>query len=296
MIQEIHTPVLLRETIDGLNLKKDFLVIDATIDGGGHAIAILEKLGKEGKLIGLDLDSGMIAKLQERLGWDDRVKLFHSNFSDVEKVTRTLAALWRRPDAVLFDLGLSSLQLLASGRGFSFNSEEGLEMTFDRSTRPNAREFLAEVPENELADIIWKYGQDRFAKRIARGIVYAREKKRIYTAKELANIIARSIRRRGRLHQATRTFQALRIYLNNELENILRGVDGAFKILKPGGRIAVISYHSLEDRIIKNIFKEKTKRGEAKLVFKKPLKPGRKEVSNNPRSRSAKLRIIEKAK
>src|SRR3989344_4772518 len=240
MPEEKHVPVFLEETIRGLNLKEDSLVVDATVDGGGHARAILEKLGPDGKLIGFDWDSGMIRKLQEEMGGERRAKFFHSNFSELEKVARSLTADWRRPDAVLFDLGLSSLQLKASGRGFSFNSEEGLEMTFDRSTSPNAREIVRE-----------------------------RQRRQISTAKELAEIIAKAVPRKSRIHPATRTFQALRIYVNNEFENIENGLTGAWNIIKPGGRIAVISYHSLEDRIIKIFFKEKAKAEEGKLIFKK---------------------------
>ena len=296
MPEEKHVPVFLEETIRGLNLKEDSLVVDATVDGGGHARAILEKLGPDGKLIGFDWDSGMIRKLQEEMGGERRAKFFHSNFSELEKVARSLTADWRRPDAVLFDLGLSSLQLKASGRGFSFNSEEGLEMTFDRSTSPNAREFVRRASEQELYEVIRQYGEEPFAGRISRAIVRERQRRQISTAKELAEIIAKAVPRKSRIHPATRTFQALRIYVNNEFENIENGLTGAWNIIKPGGRIAVISYHSLEDRIIKIFFKEKAKAEEGKLIFKKPLKPSRREILENPRSRSAKLRIIEKNK
>ena len=291
MTGESHVPVLLEETIEGLGFGRNASVVDATADGGGHLRTILRKLGPKGKLIGLDWDERMIAELQKELAWDRRVKLFHLNFSDVGKVAKSL-----RPDAILFDLGLSSLQLYASGRGFSFNAAEGLEMTFSAKTRPNAVEFLREVSEKELEEIIREYGEEPFAGRIARAIAAARKNKTIRTAQELGEIISRSVRRRGRIHPATKTFQALRIYLNRELENISRGLEGAWKILKPGGRIAVISYHSLEDRIVKKFFKEKANLKKGTLIFKKPLVPSREEVIKNPRSRSAKLRIIEKNK
>ena len=289
MIEEIHIPVLLSEVVDGLNLKSGSVVVDATVDGGGHAREILKKLGQEGKLIGLDWDSGMVEKLRKDLGGDVRVKLFHSNFSELEKVTGPY-----RPDAILFDLGLSSLQLLASGRGFSFKSEEGLKMTFDPNQRPNAEEFINTANVRDLEEVIRKYGEERFAGRIARAIERYRARKRITSAKELSEIISRAVPRRGRINPATKTFQALRIYLNHELENIENGLRGAWKIIKPKGRIAVISYHSLEDRIVKNFFKEKAKNEEGKLINRKPIVPSREEVTKNPRSRSAKLRILEK--
>ncbi|OGF70440.1 16S rRNA (cytosine(1402)-N(4))-methyltransferase [Candidatus Giovannonibacteria bacterium RIFCSPLOWO2_02_FULL_45_14] len=289
MIPGKHIPVLLSEVVDGLNLKSGSVVIDATVDGGGHAMEILKKLGQEGKLIGLDWDLSMIEKLRSELSGEGRVKLFHSNFSEMEKVAGPF-----RPDAILFDLGLSSLQLLASGRGFSFKSEDGLGMTFDFNQKPNAEEFIRTANVKDLEEVIRKYGEERFAGRIARAIERYRAKKRIASAKELAEVISRVVPRRGRINPATRTFQSLRIYLNHELENIEIGLTGAWKIIKPEGRIAVISYHSLEDRIIKNFFKEKAKSEEGKLINKKPIIPGREEILKNPRSRSAKLRIIEK--
>lgn len=289
MIEEKHIPVLLSEVIAGLNLKSGSMVADATVDGGGHAREVLKKIGQEGKLIGLDWDSGMIEKLRSELGSDARVKLFHSNFSELEKVAGSY-----RPDAILFDLGLSSLQLFASGRGFSFMAEEGLGMTFDLNQKPNAEEFLKTAHVRDLEEVIRKYGEERFAGRIARAIDRYRGKRRIASAKELAELIYSTVPRRGRINPATKTFQALRIYLNHELENIEDGLKGAWKIIRPTGRIAVISYHSLEDRIVKNFFREKAKADEGRLVNKKPIIPGREEIEKNPRSRSAKLRIIEK--
>ncbi|OGF52456.1 16S rRNA (cytosine(1402)-N(4))-methyltransferase [Candidatus Giovannonibacteria bacterium RIFCSPLOWO2_02_FULL_43_11b] len=288
-MEEKHIPVLLSKVIEGLNLKNDSTVVDATVNGGGHAREILKRIGQEGKLIGLDWDSGMVEKLQKDLGGEKRVKLFHSNFSELEKVAGSF-----RPDAILFDLGLSSLQLLASGRGFSFKADMGLKMTFDLNQRPNAEEFIRIAHVKDLEEVIRKYGEERFAGRIARAIAEYRAKKRITSAKELSEIILRVVPRRGRINPATRTFQALRIYLNHELENIESGLAGAWKIVKPEGRIAVIAYHSLEDRIVKKFFKEKAKGEQGKLINKKPIVPNREEILENPRSRSAKLRIIEK--
>ncbi|MBI2024066.1 16S rRNA (cytosine(1402)-N(4))-methyltransferase RsmH [Candidatus Giovannonibacteria bacterium] len=293
-MKEVHVPVLLNETIEGLNLKKDSFVIDATTDGGGHAAEILKKLGPEGELAGIDADEDMIRLLEERFADEKRLKLFHLNFSDLEKVTKSSSAGGRRPDAILFDLGLSSLQLSASGRGFSFKAEGGLEMTFDRKRRPNAFDVVNTASREELEDIIREYGEDRFWRKIASGIIRARQQRKIQTAKELEEIISKIVRRKGRISPATKTFQALRIYVNEELENISKGLEEAWKILSSGGRIAVISYHSLEDRIVKKFFKKLAAERAGILIFKKPQAPTRAEMLENPRSRSAKLRIIEK--
>lgn len=290
-MKEIHIPVLLNETIEGLNLKKNSFAIDATADGGGHTAAILQKLGPSGVLAAIDADEDMIRLLEERFAGDKRLKLFHFNFSNLEKVTKPSA-----PDAILFDLGLSSLQLSASGRGFSFKSGEGLEMTFDRRAHPNAFDIINHAPEELLEKIIREFGQERFWRKIAAAIVTAREKKEIKSAKELEEIILKIIWRKGKIHPATKTFQAIRIYVNDELGSIGVALKKAWEMLRPEGRIAVISYHSLEDRIVKRFFKEKADQKIGKLIFKKPLAPTREEIKNNPRARSAKLRIIEKNK
>ncbi|MBI2610266.1 16S rRNA (cytosine(1402)-N(4))-methyltransferase RsmH [Candidatus Giovannonibacteria bacterium] len=289
-----HIPVLLKESIEGLNLKKNSLVMDVTADGGGHLGAILEKLGKNGKIIALDWDPEMITRLQKKFGREQRVKIFNLNFRFLEKLASTLAAAWRRPDAIFFDLGLSTLQLMASGRGFSFQKTEPLLMTFEPSRTIDARKLVNEENEKTLADIIFRYGEERFSRRIAKAIVNARRIKKIETSNELAQIILRAVGRRGKIHPATKTFQALRIYLNEELLNLEEGLKGAFKILKPQGRIAVISFHSLEDRIVKNYFRERAREGSAKLITKKPKRPGEGEVALNPSARSSKLRILEK--
>lgn len=286
-----HTPILLEETMRELGLKKNSLVVDATVDGGGHTRTILKNLGPRGRLVGLDWDQEMIHRIKQELKEEPRAKFLHSNFSNLEKVARSLKI---RPDAILFDLGLSSLQLFSSGRGFSFQRDEPLLMTFDSETRPTAFEFLARVSEKELEEIIQAYGEEPFSRRIARAIVSARARRQIRTTEELAEIISKTRPRTGHLHPATKTFQALRIYLNQELNNLESGLGGAWKILKRGGRIAVISYHSLEDRIVKNFFKDKSIKGQGIILTKKPIIPSRKETLENPRARSAKLRAIEK--
>ncbi|MDP3785036.1 MAG: 16S rRNA (cytosine(1402)-N(4))-methyltransferase RsmH [bacterium] len=291
-----HIPVLLKESIAGLNLKKNSSVIDATADGGGHAAEILKKLGKRGKLVALDLDPEMAERLKDKFRKEKRVKVFHLNFRDIGKLAKSLSAGGRRPDAIFFDLGLSSLQLSASGRGFSFQKNEPLDMRFNPEKGQSTKELLKKISLPKLEDIIRTYGEESWAKKIAQAIGEVLLKRKIETSAELANIIKGAVRRRGKMHPATKTFQALRIYLNEELENLEMGLKAAFEILAPKGRVAIISFHSMEDRIVKNFFRDKARGQEGRLIIKKVLRPGREEILLNPRARSAKLRIIEKIK
>ena len=285
-----HLPVLLEESVLGLRIRRDSLVIDATADGGGHASEFLKKLGRRGKLILLDWDPEMISILRKKFGNEGRVRIFHLNFQDIRKLGESKI----RPGAIFFDLGLSSLQLDAPGRGFSFQRDEPLIMRFDPLSGPTAAEYLARANKDELAEVIWKYGEERAARKIAEAIVKSRHQREIRTTADLRRIIEKVLPRRGKIHPATRTFQALRIYLNGELRNLEQGLENGFEILKPRGRMAAISFHSLEDRIIKNFFKDRARAGAAKLVTKKPLPPSAREIFENPRARSAKLRILEK--
>ena len=285
-----HLPVLLEESVRGLRIRRDSLVIDATADGGGHASEFLKKLGRRGKLILLDWDPEMISILRKKFGNEGRVRIFHLNFQDIRKLGESKI----RPGAIFFDLGLSSLQLDAPGRGFSFQRDEPLIMRFDPLSGPTAAEYLARANKDELAEVIWKYGEERAARKIAEAIVRSRHRQKIRTTADLRRIIEKVLPRRGKIHPATRTFQALRIYLNGELRNLEQGLENGFEILKPRGRMAAISFHSLEDRIIKIFFKDRARAGAAKLVTKKPLPPSAREIFENPRARSAKLRILEK--
>jgi len=285
-----HLPVLLEESVRGLRIRRDSLVIDATADGGGHASEFLKKLGRRGKLILLDWDPEMISILRKKFGNEGRVRIFHLNFQDIRKLGESKI----RPGAIFFDLGLSSLQLDAPGRGFSFQRDEPLIMRFDPLSGPTAAEYLARANKDELAEVIWKYGEERAARKIAEAIVRSRHQREIKTTADLRRIIEKVLPRRGKIHPATRTFQALRIYLNGELRNLEQGLENGFEILKPGGRMAAISFHSLEDRIVKNFFKDRMRAGVAGLVTKKPLLPSALEIFENPRARSAKLRILEK--
>ena len=292
-----HAPVLLNESIKFLRPDKGRAFIDATVDGGGHARAILSAMDKKAVLVGVDRDERMLARLEKELGKDRRLKLVCGNFRDLAKLAREFSGFY---DGIIFDLGLSSIQLESSGRGFSFRKDEPLYMTYE--ARPKVNDLTAALivnswQEEEISKILWQYGEERFAKRIAKAIAEERKRAKILTTLHLARIIEKAVPlgyRRARIHPATRTFQALRIAVNDELESLKEGLNGAWKILKPKGRLVVISFHSLEDRIVKNFFREKKQ--EAEILTKKPVSPAREEVLKNPRARSAKLRAIQKIK
>lgn len=298
-MQSVHRTVLLNETIEGLNLPKEAVVLDATFGGGGHSREILEKY-PDAKIIALDQDKTVWDRAKGKFkGLEKRIFFINENF-------RNLDALLDFPeknfDAIIFDLGLSSDQLEDSGRGFSFLKNEPLLMTMKANPSPEdltAEDIVNDWSEKSLADIIYGYGEERFARRIAKGIAEARKKKRIKTTADLVEIIGESVPpayKHGKIHFATRTFQALRIAVNDELGALREGLQKGFGILKKEGRMAVISFHSLEDRIVKRFYKEAEKKGEAILINKKPIIAKEEEVKNNRKSRSAKLRILEKIK
>jgi 16S rRNA (cytosine1402-N4)-methyltransferase len=294
-----HIPVLLKEAIEVLDLKKGDTVLDCTINGGGHSFVIAESIGKRGTLIGLDEDAGALSRAKEHLaGSGAKVILKESNFRNLDKVL--LMAGIGEVDKVLFDFGLSSDQLDNSGRGFSFKRDEPLLMTLGivpKLGQLTALEILNSWSEEDLAGIIYEYGEERFSRRIAHGIAEARKKDVIRTTAELSEIIKRSVPasyRNGRIHPATRTFQAIRIAVNDELGAIKEGLAKASQAISPGGRVVVISFHSLEDRIVKQYFRDLAKSGKFRLITKRPIVPEREEEKANPRARSAKLRAIEK--
>jgi 16S rRNA (cytosine1402-N4)-methyltransferase len=299
MTTSIHKTVLLNETIEGLNLQPKSVVIDCTFGGGGHSLEILQKYPNV-KIIALDQDKSVFsAKGGPASGWERcDISFVNENFRNIDKVLGGMEI--KEVDAIIFDLGLSSDQLENSGRGFSFMKDEPLLMTMKENPRPEditAAEVVNTWSEQSLADIIYGFGEERFSRRIAKGIVDARQKKEIKTTFELVKIIGDSVPatyRKGRLHFATKTFQALRIAVNDELEVLKIGLERGFNVLKGGGRMSVISFHSLEDRIVKKFYKEKEKNGVAKLINKKPITATQEEEKNNPRARSAKLRILEK--
>ena len=292
----MHIPVLLNEIIEFLQPNKGKKFIDATVNGGGHAEEILKHLSRDGILIGIDRDKNILAYTEEKFKEDQRFKPICGNFKDIAKLTKKYAASW---DGVLFDLGMSSAQLEESGRGFSFMKNEMLDMRFDPNEPLTAAQIVNKWREDDLADIFSKYGEERFSKRIARAICFIRKKAPIKTTADLVTIIRKSVPRaywrNSSIHPATRVFQALRIAVNNELSSLEIGLDEAWGILSVGGRMAVITFHSLEDRIVKHQFRNfKNNSLNSVILTKKPMRPGTSEITSNPRARSAKLRIIQK--
>lgn len=293
-----HTPVLLNEVLEYLNPRAGDFIIDGTIDGGGHATAIMKKVLPGGMLLGVDWDEKMIARRKPHIVDSKKEILVHGNYADLPGILKKEKL--GKADGLLLDLGFSSEQLAAAGRGFSFGDDtkdEPLLMTYDDSEKPVA-ELLRELSETDLADIIFTFGGERSSRRIAKAIKERGRKKSIVTSGELVDVIRGALPQhyeRGRIHPATRTFQALRIYANGELENIKRALLNVEHIVKKEGRIVIITFHSLEDRIVKQAFQKLTKDSKAILLTKKPVAPTYAEIKENPRSRSAKLRAIELA-
>lgn len=294
----MHVPVLLQEVIDGLTLTHGDTVVDATVGGGGYTRALCEQVGKNGVVVGFDQDGDAIARAKEALAdVSCTLRLIHANFRMMDAELAKLGV--EEIQGAAFDLGFSSMQIEDSGRGFSFLSDEPLLMTL--SNRPEAvpftaRDIINSWSEEDIANVIFGYGEERYARRIARGIVAARQHQPIETAQQLVAVIKDVVPgryRTGAIHPATRTFQALRIAVNDELNALKEGLEKAFTLLAPGKRLAVVSFHSLEDRIVKEFSKEKEKEG-AMRITKKPIIPSDDEIQTNPRSRSAKLRIIQK--
>jgi len=295
-MKSIHRTVLLKETIEGLNLNAKPIVIDCTFGGGGHSLEICKKY-PGAKIVALDQDQSVFGRVKLDFERENcNLAFVNANFRDLSRLNFPSGSV----DAIIFDLGLSSDQLENSGRGFSFSRNEPLLMTLKENPSPEdltAQEMVNTWEEKNLADVVYGYGQERFARRIARAIAVARQEKEIRTTIDLVKIIESAVPaayRRGHIHFATRTFQALRIAVNDELNALSAGLAGGFEKLKPGGRMAVVSFHSLEDRIVKNFYKKKKEEKKAILINKKPITPSEKEVMENPRARSAKLRILEK--
>jgi 16S rRNA (cytosine1402-N4)-methyltransferase len=311
-MEEGHLPVMVEEIMEALSPAPGSFQIDATVGGGGHAQRILEANSPDGRLLGLDADQAAIARTQRRLApYAERVSLRQANFAELADVAA--ATGFTRVDGVLFDLGLSSYQLADGGRAFSFRAEGPLDMRFDVTRGVPAAQVLAELSETELADIFWRYGEERHSRRIARAIVARRPRQPIATGAQLAELVERVVPRprsgRTRIHPATRVFQALRIYVNRELETLPLALRAAVELLGPDGRLAVISYHSLEDRIVKR-FIAAERRGcicppevpacvcgrQPRLapLGAQPQRPSAAEVTANPRSRSARLRAARR--
>lgn len=324
-----HIPVLLKEAISSLNIIKDNKYIDATLGGGGHTEEIL-RLG--GSVLALDVDDDAINNARKRLtafleniacpvghrtvpdpgpqsplrtlvlkpgafsqNNNTKLKLAKGNFSDIENIAKNYG--FEKVNGILYDLGVSTHQLEIKERGFSFNSDAPLDMRMDNSLKVTASDLVNVLNEGELYELFTKLGEEYSSRAIARSIIRARKIKPINTCNELARIIVSAHPQRGkydRTHPATRIFQALRIAVNDELNNLKISLPQAIKILNKNGRIVVISFHSLEDRIVKNYFKDKEKEGILKILTKKPIRPTFEEIERNPRSRSAKLRVAEK--
>ncbi len=291
MDYKIHVPVMVKEVIELLNPVFHGVYVDATVGCGGHSMEILKRLGSNGRLIGIDRDESAIQIAQQYLN-DSRVILKRARFSQLKDILKELNI--QNIDGILFDLGVSMLQLKDFSRGFSFYSDENLDMRMDQTGSLTAWDVINKYSERELERILREYGDEPFSRRIAREIVRQRGKKTIDTCKELAGLIKRIIPRHGRLHPATQVFQAIRIEVNKEIDELREGLSQALELLKSGGRICVISYHSGEDRVVKNFFREKQHAGILRIVTKKPILPSLEEVSRNPSSRSARLRGGEK--
>ncbi len=303
-----HVPVLLLEAIEGLNVEESGVYIDGTAGGGGHSEAILKKL-KSGKLISIDQDPDAIAFLREKLAKYENSTVVQENFLNMDKVARELSI--NEVDGVLMDLGVSSHQFDTKERGFSYRYDAPLDMRMSQKG-VSAYDLVNELPWQELAGIIKNYGEEKFAKGIALAIERQRQSAPIETTQQLVDVIKSAIParfKREKGHPAKRTFQALRIAVNREIDVLQQGLDSAFSILKPGGRLAVITFHSLEDRIVKKKMVSWcqgctcppefpicvcNKKPRAKLINKRAIEPSRQEIEENPRSKSAKLRVCEK--
>lgn len=298
----MHEPVLLKEITEGLSVSPGETVLDCTVNRAGHGVTLATQAGAKGTYIGLDLDRTALEEAKEKLfaipkAVRPKIHLCQENFRNIENLLETLHI--DGADKILFDLGISSEELEVSGRGFSFMRDEPLLMTLNSAPAEDsvtAADIVNVWQEKTLADIIWGYGGERNARRIAKAIVEARALKPIKTSMELAEIVKKASPKFGysKIHPATKTFQAIRIAVNDELGAETEGLKAAATLLRPKGRIAVISFHELEDRIAKRYFQELCREGDFELLTKKPIVPGREETKNNPRARSAKLRIIKR--
>jgi 16S rRNA (cytosine1402-N4)-methyltransferase len=302
-----HRPVLLEEVVEALNIRPDGKYLDGTFGRGGHSRAILSRLSGKGCLMALDMDPEAIAEGMDLQKKDARFSIVQGNFADLERYVREWG-VEEGLDGILLDLGVSSPQLDDPDRGFSFMGDGPLDMRMNPLQGVSAKEWLAEAPERELTRVFWEFGEERHARRIARNIVESRQKQRLETTGQLARLIENTIgRREKKKHPATRCFQAIRIFINDEMANLAMGLDEAIRLLRPGGRLVVISFHSLEDRLVKRTIREAVRPGKVlrnipqhpdyKPILKpvgKAIKASDTELSVNPRARSAVMRVAEK--
>lgn len=306
-----HVSVLLNETIEGLNIKPDGIYVDGTLGGGGHAYEVLKRLSPKGRLIGIDQDGEALRAADQRLKeFGEQVTLARDNYCEIDRVLESLGI--EKVDGILLDIGVSSYQLDNLERGFSYKSDAPLDMRMDTRQSLTAADVVNSYSENELFTIIKDYGEERFARNIAKKIVQSREDKPLETTQELSEIIQSAIPMKAKAkggHPAKKTFQAIRIEVNRELAVLKESIDKMIERLNPGGRICIITFHSLEDRIVKTIFRKNEnpctcppdfpvcvcgKKSKGKVITRKPILPGKEEMEENPRSKSAKLRIFER--
>ena len=305
-----HISVLLDETIDGLDIKPDGIYVDGTLGGGGHSYEILRRLSPKGRLIGIDQDGEALKAAGERLKkFENQITLVRSNYCEIDKVLKELNV--EKVDGILLDIGVSSYQLDNLERGFSYKSDAPLDMRMDTRQELTAADVVNTYSENELFKIIKDYGEDKFAKNIAKHIVLARKEKPLETTKELSEVIKRAIPMKVQAkggHPAKKTFQAIRIEVNQELTVLKESIDKMIDLLKPNGRICIITFHSLEDRIVKTKFRENEnpctcpnfpvcvcgKKSKGKVITRKPIIPSEDEIEENKRAKSSKLRIFER--
>jgi len=308
-----HKSVLFKETIEALKLREDSVVVDATLGAGGHSLAILKKINDKGRLIGVDQDANAIKNFKQCLKSEvGNLFLVKGNFSQIKNILGGMNVL--TVDGILADLGYSSAQMEDKSYGLSFLRNAELDMRLDKNNKLTAKKIINSYDEKKLKKVLREFGEEKFAGKIAKVILKKRKNGEIRKTKELAEIIKQTIPKKFQKngqHPATKTFQALRIEVNQELENLEKFVPQAIEILKPGGRLAIISFHSLEDRIVKNIFRENARgcicpvdfpqcrcgnKAKIKIITKKPIIPGVEEILRNPKARSAKLRVCEKLK
>ncbi len=304
-----HTPVLLNECIEGLKIKPDGIYVDGTLGGAGHSKEILKRLSSKGLLIGIDRDEDALNAAKENLKEFKNVKYIHGNHDEICEILKKLEI--KKVDGILLDLGVSSYQLDERNRGFSYMGDNSLDMRMDKQQKLTAKDVVNDYSEEELADIIFNYGEERFARNIARNICKAREEKQIETTAQLVDIIEKSIPKSKQKdgHPAKRTFQAIRIEVNNEIKPLYNTVLDSIKVLNEGGRLCIITFHSLEDRAVKNAYVEAQGKctcpkelpycvcgykSFGKIINKKPIEACEKEKQENTRSKSAKLRIFER--
>ncbi|MFH1452843.1 MAG: 16S rRNA (cytosine(1402)-N(4))-methyltransferase RsmH [Armatimonadota bacterium] len=306
-----HNPVLVNEVVDFLKIKKDGIYVDATLGGGGYTLKILSQTGPCGVIVGIDQDEEAIEAFKQRNIKSKNVVLVKDNFKNVKRVIQSLKI--NAVNGIVFDLGVSTHHIYYGSRGFSFSREGPLDMRMDKEGEVTAEDIVNDLSAEELGKIFSEYGEERFSKRIAGGIVRERENQRIKTTGELVKVIGKYVpskQKHGRIHFATRVFQALRIAVNSELSCLEEAVKSSIDVLEAGGRIVVVAYHSLEDRIVKTVFKTESgkcmcppgipvcmcgsENSRLKIITRKPVTPTEEEIKGNPKSRSARLRCAEK--